>query len=347
MGRRAIQCCGKLSHRVIRPMDGTKWRQDYLAEHAMHSPVWISHDPGLEFMDYESDWDNSADEYYDVRSSSPGKRKSSSNHEQSRKGSKRRRLEPTQQIPAMTLDGANPVRQPVVWKPLSQRLRSPELPLLREGEAKKVALLKDWREQFNVTASQRTPVQSPPTRSKRKSLATSRRISQTELNGRDYVLEEEEMGPSPELPPTSIVPVVEEPPLPKKNRLSAHMNGAASNIAKQAMQQASEAKGKALVFPGNGEMLAPTEVKTAQPAIEDTGSMQKGNVGPKKRETEKHGERGHGGSRTRGKRKAEDNVDEFPPKKKSAMGQGKTTSDVAKSKQMPVSLERKTRSKKS
>ena len=315
----------------------------------MHSPVWISYDPGLEFMDYESDWENSADEYYDVGSSKPKKRKASSEHESLQKESKRRKLERTQQIPDLKLDGSPPVRQPVVWKPLSQRLRSPELPLLKEGEAKKVALLKDWRKQFNITASQSTDVE-PQTKSGKKSRNTSRRNRKLEPieDDYDYTLdEEEEAGPSSELPPTSLVSIAEDPQMSKnRNRLASFMNGTSSTIAKQAMQQALTAKEQVSLPPDYRERLVPLEELPTQAIVEDMESSREEKAGQVKRGPGKDCESGNGKESTRGKRKAEDSVEEPPPKKKPAAGREKKAAEVTKSTPATTSVGRKTRSKK-
>ncbi len=143
--------------------------QDDLAEHTMHSPVWQEYDPSYDLTDVWSDWEYYSDDYYDEEPArkkqilasigdgaahAGGKRKATSNN-----GGrwKRRRLEPTADIPGMSLDeftgsnvGRTTLAAPIVlWR---SKERPQEEPVFQQGNGEIVALLKDWREIFGSNA---------------------------------------------------------------------------------------------------------------------------------------------------------------------------------------------------
>ncbi|KAI9875298.1 MAG: hypothetical protein M1830_008652 [Pleopsidium flavum] len=145
--------------------------QDDLAEHTMHSPVWQEYDPSYDLTEFWSDWEYYSDDYYDEEPArkeksmtrirggtvhTGGKRKTTSND-----GGrwKRRRLEPTADIPATTLDhfadsgaGTTTFTAPIVlWRSKESPQREP---LFQQGNGERVALLKDWREIFGPNTYQ-------------------------------------------------------------------------------------------------------------------------------------------------------------------------------------------------
>ena len=58
MGRGTIQCCGELNgdSPLLKASQSLQW-QDDMAEHTMHSPVWISYRPGFDWVDGDTDID--------------------------------------------------------------------------------------------------------------------------------------------------------------------------------------------------------------------------------------------------------------------------------------------------
>jgi len=143
--------------------------QDDLAEHTMHSPVWVSFDPDFETASYGSDWEYYSDEFFDEEGLGSGEKmkvegddsKAEAQPQDSKMRKKRRKLNTTENIPELSLNELARKRPTVIWTPRNQRLQSPELPLMKEGQAEKVALLKDWREKFKIsTRSSATETQS-------------------------------------------------------------------------------------------------------------------------------------------------------------------------------------------
>ncbi|KAI9780564.1 MAG: hypothetical protein M1839_006682 [Geoglossum umbratile] len=149
------------------PNDGAAARADDLAEHAIHSPVWVDIDPNFEMEEFWSDWENYSDDYYDgdTRKStnvegngvigSPklgGKRKRAAGDVNRQK--KRKREEANLNTPIgdpldTSAAGAGMAAPIVIWRSKG----SPEKPpALSVEETEKVAVLKDWRERFQNTS---------------------------------------------------------------------------------------------------------------------------------------------------------------------------------------------------
>lgn len=132
--------------------------QDDLAEHTMHSPVWVNYDPAYEASDTWSDWEYYSDDYYDNQTFKRKRRKIGSQDNGMGMASdttSKTIVDPTDQTPDSTLneihhgDNLGSVRQrPIVmWK---SRAESPQPPIFDEKDAENIAILKDWRERFKV-----------------------------------------------------------------------------------------------------------------------------------------------------------------------------------------------------
>ena len=138
---------------------------DELAEHTVPSPVYLE-DPAYEMMGGYSDWEYYSDDYYDddpkllksnPQAGSPPATLKSRNrrtnaHTEQKRGRKRK-LADTEDIPTLSLSG--PALVEIVEK-IGQNItgttwrteRSESDKLYHQGEAKRVALLKDWRNVF-------------------------------------------------------------------------------------------------------------------------------------------------------------------------------------------------------
>ncbi|KAI9852700.1 MAG: hypothetical protein M1838_005895 [Thelocarpon superellum] len=146
--------------------DVAAWADD-LAEHAVHSPVWLN-DPTFEMAEYWSDWDYYSDDYYDIESTprrrkatagindptltSPRKRKRADEDEQ------RKRARGDTAMPNSATAG--PALSVVKWRP---RNVGHTLPLLDPTLAEKVSVMADWRTfcKTRESAGIRTPSKSP------------------------------------------------------------------------------------------------------------------------------------------------------------------------------------------
>jgi hypothetical protein len=138
---------------------------DDLAEHTMPSPVYLE-DPAYEMMGGYSDWEYYSDDYYDddpdllknnpQAGSPPTSLKSwygQANANKAQKRRRKRKLVDTEEIPSLSLGGPGLVEivqnigQNIIgttWK--VDKPDSEEL--YQQGEARRVALLKDWRNIF-------------------------------------------------------------------------------------------------------------------------------------------------------------------------------------------------------
>lgn len=138
---------------------------DDLAEHTMPSPVYLE-DPAYEMMGGYSDWEYYSDDYYDddpnllkknpQAGSPPAVLKFPKCHTDSyttQKRGKKRKLAQTEDIPTLSLGGPGLVEivqnighniTGTTWK---TEKTAPET-FYHQGEAKRVALLKDWRNVF-------------------------------------------------------------------------------------------------------------------------------------------------------------------------------------------------------
>lgn len=141
--------------------------QDDLAEHTMHSPVWQEH-PADDTAEYWSDWDYYSDDYYDqgapkrkrqrVAGESTSEAKGE-NAEGPQVGKRGRKLQSAEDIPELSLgesldsdmEDSVAAKPTVLWR--SKEAHDPvETPIVAEGEGEQVALLRDWRERFEVSS---------------------------------------------------------------------------------------------------------------------------------------------------------------------------------------------------
>ncbi|KAI9676106.1 MAG: hypothetical protein M1817_000850 [Caeruleum heppii] len=126
--------------------DGVAAFADDLAEHAVHSPVYLDNDPTLDLVEYWSDWDYYSDEFYDSEAKA-------NNTEQSAEGRHVRRLRPTtdSHLRNGKLTGrghqhkVSPTQaSPIVkWRTVTVPEKSSSSPTRQAGHT--VTLLKDWR----------------------------------------------------------------------------------------------------------------------------------------------------------------------------------------------------------
>ena len=138
---------------------------DDLAEHTMPSPVYLE-DPAYEMMGGYSDWEYYSDDYYDddpnllknnpQAGSPPASLKlwyGQANSDKAQKRGRKRKLVDTEEIPPLSLSGPGLVEivqnigQNIIgttWKVDKPESEEP----YQQGEAKRVALLKDWRNVF-------------------------------------------------------------------------------------------------------------------------------------------------------------------------------------------------------
>ena len=116
----------------------------------MHSPVWVNYEPALDLEEYWSDGELS-DDYFDSDFSRRKRWKvpGFENTEQLGPVAKKRKRAPARLRelslgePMVTGNPEDPFLQPtVLWKVRGQ---SPTLPVVRDGQGEKVAILKDWR----------------------------------------------------------------------------------------------------------------------------------------------------------------------------------------------------------
>lgn len=138
---------------------------DDLAEHTMPSPVYLE-DPAYEMMGGNSDWEYYSDDYYDddpnllknnpQAGSPPASLKlwyGQANPDKAQKRGRKRKLVDTEEIPPLSLSGPGLVEivqnigQNIIgttWKVDKPESEEP----YQQGEAKRVALLQDWRNVF-------------------------------------------------------------------------------------------------------------------------------------------------------------------------------------------------------
>jgi hypothetical protein len=138
---------------------------DDLAEHTMPSPVYLE-DPAFEMMGGYSDWEYYSDDYYDddpdllknnPQAGSPpaalkSRNRQTNSHTEQKRGRKRKLVD-TEDIPTLSLGGPGLVE---IVQNIGQNItgttwkteKSVSEKLYHQGEAKRVALLKDWRSVF-------------------------------------------------------------------------------------------------------------------------------------------------------------------------------------------------------
>lgn len=111
----------------------------------MHSPVLVGHDPDFDFLDYDGDWDDSADDFYEEATNAP--------KEQRRRVSAIESPRPRKKQRGLTSKDPASLCEPVIWIPLSQSLHPLELPKRQHNGAEAVALLEDWREHLTGSST--------------------------------------------------------------------------------------------------------------------------------------------------------------------------------------------------
>lgn len=143
------------------------YSQDDLAEHTMHSPVWQEH-PADDTAEYWSDWDYYSDDYYDQGAPKRKRQKVAGESTSEAKGEiaegpqvgkRRRKFRSAEEIPELSLgesldsdmEDSVAAKPTVLWR--SKEAHDPvETPIVTEGEGEQVALLRDWRERFEVSS---------------------------------------------------------------------------------------------------------------------------------------------------------------------------------------------------
>ncbi len=120
--------------------------QDDLAEHTMHSPVWIDYDPSLETNDALDELELYPSDFFDEDIPTRRKKRSHEDEDGSKLGisSKRRKLEATDAIPELSLGEPVTATGKVVWR--SAEHNPIAHPVVDQGQGAKVAILKDWRD---------------------------------------------------------------------------------------------------------------------------------------------------------------------------------------------------------
>ena len=331
--------------------------QDDLAEHTMHSPVWISYDPDYDIVDYNSDWEDSVDEYYDESNTATLKRKVGDLDGIHGVVKKRGKLEPTKQIPELVLSEGVRFREPVVWRARHERLKSPELPIFREGDAETVALLKDWRERSDAAATATASLFQPASKKQRTKTGKSNYTQNASVANGQSGTDDKEIPLRDDtisgtyLPPMSLTPNLTT--IVREQHHPPDMNGTSSILKKQALQQASTTnhenlpqirKRRVSNYSDEQDKEASRDSKRVKPMAKARGVTQNAS----KQDIIKGGEV-NGRVTTRGKRKAEELGDEnsvSPKKKQFPLGK-EIKLPTTNSKVMERKTGRQTRSKKS
>ena len=208
--------------------------QDDLAEHTMHSPVWIDYDPSLELEDAFDESELYPSDFFDEDVPEKRKRRSPENDNGSKIGisSKRRKLEATDAIPELSLGEPVTAVPKVVWR--SSEHDPIAYPVLEDGQAEKVSLLKDWRERF------KEPVQDS-------FFQMPRRTSQTMFavvveRRRSQETDRQRMPPPTGTKNTGLNSRGKKP---ESKALANGTSGTASSLAKQRQKSASNTTGAA------------------------------------------------------------------------------------------------------
>lgn len=126
----------------------------------MHSPVLVNYDPTFESTDVWTDWDDYSDDFFDdesLRSKRRKKDKTGNGLEGAPATAKRKVPKSIRHLSKLSLgepassDEETHIRpcSTVVWKTKGD---SPRLPVLRDGQEKKVSILRDWRERFKQSS---------------------------------------------------------------------------------------------------------------------------------------------------------------------------------------------------
>lgn len=196
--------------------------QDDLAEHTMHSPVWIDYDPSLETNDALDELELYPSDFFDEDIPTRRKKRSYEDGNGPKLGvsNKRRKLEATDAIPELSLGEPVAAVGEVVWR--SAEHNPIEHPVVGFGQGAKVTILKDWRDRFKE-APQISFVKMP------------RKASQTLLavviERRPSTEDDRERMPPPAGTKNQRLPTKPKKPEPKA--LTNGTSGTASSLAKQ------------------------------------------------------------------------------------------------------------------
>ncbi|KPI41757.1 uncharacterized protein AB675_9053 [Cyphellophora attinorum] len=144
--------------------DPTPDLADELAAHALADTVYpLDYDPGYEMQEYYSDWEYYSDDYYDddpailrlnpMDGEPPKKKVKASTFNTSKaKGRKRKAAE----LAEPEEDGHDQRKLYIMTGSMQGTVWATPVPvrnnIYRPGSGKKVALLKDWRERYNLTS---------------------------------------------------------------------------------------------------------------------------------------------------------------------------------------------------
>ncbi|KEF60656.1 uncharacterized protein A1O9_02217, partial [Exophiala aquamarina CBS 119918] len=120
---------------------------DDLAEHALHSPVYLDEIAGYELQEYHSDWEYYSDDYMDDDSALENR--DFVEHQTSRKRGKKRKLVETKDIPELDLNETKLITRSIkgtVWA----RPGRTEPPTHTVGQGDRISLMKNWRQVFSI-----------------------------------------------------------------------------------------------------------------------------------------------------------------------------------------------------
>ncbi|KAK5052088.1 hypothetical protein LTR84_002892 [Exophiala bonariae] len=120
---------------------------DDLAEHALHSPVYLDEIAGYELEEYHSDWEYYSDDYMDDDPTLENR--DFVEKESLQKRGKKRKLVDTKDIPALDLNETKLILRSIkgtIWaKP-----RKMEPPTHNVGQGDCISLMKNWRQVFSI-----------------------------------------------------------------------------------------------------------------------------------------------------------------------------------------------------
>ena len=120
---------------------------DDLAEHALHSPVYLDEIAGYELQEYHSDWEYYSDDYMD---DDPAlEKRDLVEHQTSRKRGKKRKLVETNDIPALDLNETKLITRSIKGTVWAKPGRT-EPPTHNVGQGDRISLMKNWRQVFSI-----------------------------------------------------------------------------------------------------------------------------------------------------------------------------------------------------
>jgi len=120
---------------------------DDLAEHAVHSPVYLDEIAGYELQDYHSDWEYYTDDYMD---DDPAlENRDFVEPPTSRKHGKKRKLVDTKDIPTLDLNETKLITRSIKGTVWARPVRT-EPPTHNVGQGDRISLMKNWRQVFSI-----------------------------------------------------------------------------------------------------------------------------------------------------------------------------------------------------